>query len=297
MNDYEFIGVSPTSSPDEIEAALLTKYNEVRRLATHHDPTVALQANLDLQRVERARTTLLDVDRRLAYDASVGFGPAQSGLADPAAVLQRFATGAAAPPLLRSHGGPIQPVVPASAGRTDAWICLACHTANPTQTRFCKSCGTQIGVTCPNCQTLVESAATFCQKCGVNVIEAREKDEQEQRQQAILTAERQRREVERLAVLEPIAQSANKAWDMTKKGCLLYFIPFLNIASLFLWTNGVVNSRKALSYAQVPGDETYRATAKKAFWWSIIPLVLILASLAISVILWIVQFILVEQGY
>jgi len=300
MNFYEFIGISPSASPDEADVALTAKYNEVRRLVTHHDPNISMQANLDLQRIEQARAILLDSERRIAYDASIGLRAATSGLADPEAILQKYTTGTVTPPTVSSPARTAQQMISTNSERTDAWICPSCRTANPTQTRFCKSCGTEIGTICPNCQSLVESIATFCQKCGVNVHEAQERVEQNKRQQAILVAEQQRREAERLALLEPIVQSANRAWDMTKIGCILSFIPPLNIASLVLWGIGIVNARKTLARAQFPGDDTYRAKAKKAFWWSVIPLGLTIAGLVMYLLTLILSYLtmyLTQQGY
>ena len=141
VNLYQFIGVPFSASHAEIDAAIFTKYNEVRRLVTHHDPNVVNQANLNLQLIEQARVVLLDPQKKADYDASLGLGGATGGLADPQAILQKFnPVGVTTPPSGRPVG--ISPqAAQAAIERTDAWVCPACLTANPIGTRFCKKCG------------------------------------------------------------------------------------------------------------------------------------------------------------
>src|SRR3990172_9174569 len=79
-NYYEIINVSRDATPSEIEEALDRHYNQIRKLITHHDPSVVNQANLDLQILEKIRSTLMDQGKRSAYDAAID--PLIGGLGD-----------------------------------------------------------------------------------------------------------------------------------------------------------------------------------------------------------------------
>jgi hypothetical protein len=175
-NYYEILQVSPSSTSMEIEQALDSQYNKTRRLVTHHDPNVINQANLDLQVLEKIRSTLLDPGKRIAYDAAidslVGLGnstpntfPGRSIPGFPQAGPQAFASA--------------QTVLPTSAFSQRIWICQKCHAPNVINSQFCKKCGEILAAPCPACEHLVEKIADFCPNCGVNVVKAQQKKELE----------------------------------------------------------------------------------------------------------------------
>jgi len=262
---YDILKVEPTASVPEIEAAFELQYNQWRRLVTHHDPNVVTQANQALMTLEQVRTTLTDPTKRSAYDAGLRLGGAVGGITDPTAVLRDAAT----PTFRPTPPKATRAVQPASVQRVDAWICPKCQTANPVQTRFCRKCGHQIGNDCPNCGEMVEAVAEFCQACGVNIKEAIEQKEEEEKYRLMHEAEQRRREAERLAILGPVAKLSEEAWNITKLGCIIGV--FLSIVGLPFWIIGMVKARKALGFGQVPGDTEYRDKAKKAFWYALIP--------------------------
>jgi len=70
-------------------------------------------------------------------------------------------------------------VVAEGSSETDEIICPECGTANPPQTKFCSSCGTEItlvtaeaitSLNCPKCGTENAPEAKFCTKCGTPLI-------------------------------------------------------------------------------------------------------------------------------
>jgi curved DNA-binding protein CbpA len=295
INLYQLISVPFTATISEIDAAILTKYNEARRLVTHHDPTIVNQANQALQVLEQARATLLNPQRKAAYDASLGLGTTTGGLADPQAILQKFNLGiTATPPSGRSTS--TNPPIGPAVERADAWICPGCNTVNPIGTRFCKKCGKEIGIPCPSCQSLVEVHAVFCQKCGVNIssalkqiqeYERRKKEEEHWRQ--ISEAEQRRITEEQLALLGPIVKNANSSHTFMMIGaglvlvCGLCTYGFSAIFGIPFLIISVFNARKVLGQSQVLGDSNYRNKAKRAFWISTI--LIIVTVLAIILLL------------
>ena len=83
-NYYEILNLQPAASMQDVQVAIDTKYNQYRRLVTHHDPTVVNQANMALQSLEKIRETLLSPDRKAVYDEALGLsGPVIGGLGDP----------------------------------------------------------------------------------------------------------------------------------------------------------------------------------------------------------------------
>ena len=48
--------------------------------------------------------------------------------------------------------------------------CPNCHTVNPKNTKFCRECGSKLGVECPNCHVSVEYGIKFCPECGTSMI-------------------------------------------------------------------------------------------------------------------------------
>lgn len=173
-NYYEFLQIQPAASSPEIEVALDEKYNQVRRLVTHHDPSVVNQANLALQSLETIRTTLLDPQRKAAYDLTLG--GAVGGLADPsstptASPVQPMGMPGMAPPS-PIFTQPVQTLVQTQpAAVLDGWKCVKCHNVNQAGSQFCKVCGSEIGKACPKCSTVFEKTASFCPTCGVKPAE------------------------------------------------------------------------------------------------------------------------------
>lgn len=294
INLYQFIGVPNSATTVEIDAAIFAKYNEVRRLVSHHDPTIVNQANSSLQVIEHARTILLDPQKKSAYDASIGLGSATGGLADPQAILQRFNPVMAATPPAGRPGETNFQAAPIVVDRADSWVCPACQTLNPIGTRFCKKCGKEIGVPCPNCQSLVETHATYCQKCGVNVPETVLKRDEELRMQQMAEAEEKRIAEEQLAILGPIVKTANIAQNSTIIGFVLTVVlgtctyGLAALVGIPVLIFALFNARKALSYSQIPGDTAYRNRAKLAFWVSAVTLALTAMVIVVLIIIAIV---------
>jgi curved DNA-binding protein CbpA len=171
-NYYEYLEVQLDATTAEIQQALDAKYNQWRRLVTHHDPERAQQANQALIYIERIRGTLLDPSRRASYDASLfgTVGGTVGGLADPQSQPQPgFRTpavtpfGAPVPPPSQIPPQPSQVVIE----RIDAWICGKCNQANQIGHTYCKKCGATIGRVCANCNTVYETKASFCPSCGM----------------------------------------------------------------------------------------------------------------------------------
>ena len=82
---YELLGIVPGASVTEVEDAYQARYDYWRRLVTSHDRGRANEANVMLQQLETARTVLLDLQKRAAYDLSLIPADSVGGLADPAA--------------------------------------------------------------------------------------------------------------------------------------------------------------------------------------------------------------------
>jgi len=45
-------------------------------------------------------------------------------------------------------------------------MCPNCHTANPSDSKFCVSCGTKLGLECPSCSKPIPKGVKFCPECG-----------------------------------------------------------------------------------------------------------------------------------
>ena len=164
-NYYEYLQVEPAASIQQIQIAIDDRYNQCRRLVTHHDPTVVNQASMALQSLEKIREVLLDPERRAVYDDALGLsGNLIGGLGDP----QSAAVGGPAmvPPAVKSN----QPsrAASVSAAPAEGWHCDKCNSISQVGSFFCKSCGNEIGQSCPKCNTLFEKTAKFCPSCGVN---------------------------------------------------------------------------------------------------------------------------------
>ena len=180
-NYYEVLHVSPTATHSEIEVAVDEQYNKIRRLVTHQDSTVVIQANQTLLVLEKIRATLLDADKRASYDAAIEVNTTIGGLIDqstqarlPAASLPFASPNLLVPPSI--HQAP-RYLPPTQANVQQMWFCLKCKSKNIVNSQFCKSCGESLAVSCPECNNLVEKEAQFCTHCGVSIIQARQKKE------------------------------------------------------------------------------------------------------------------------
>jgi len=250
INLYQFVGVPSSASSAEIDSAIFIKYNDVRRLVTHHDPAIVNQANEDLLIIEQARSTLLDPQKKAIYDSSLGADRATAGLTDPQA-SQNSISGFATPPALRSNISNKQ-----AGEQTDAWICPKCHTENRKNIRFCKKCGTALGIVCPKCNSVNEIDTVFCKECGVNIKECAEELQQSKEEKKILDQQRIIRERN----LEPIRKYANRAATFSSLWWILLGFGFYSGTYIYAY----VQAGKALAITPTPGDQEYRNKATRA---------------------------------
>lgn len=70
-NYYEILNIKPNATIIEIQEAIDENYDKYRRLVTHHDPAVVIQANNALMQLERIRETLLTPSKKMAYDEQI----------------------------------------------------------------------------------------------------------------------------------------------------------------------------------------------------------------------------------
>ena len=159
-NYYQILGIVPTATISEIEAAWEALYNKWRQLVTHRE--YGLQAEEALRNLEQVRKVLTNPDRRAAYDAGIGLGGGTGGLVDPSAIL------AGLPPTFGAAQRPGHNQCD-PAQRVDAWLCPECGAASAIATMFCQQCGTRLGRDCPFCHQPVYVRAVYCPKCGVNI--------------------------------------------------------------------------------------------------------------------------------
>lgn len=163
---YEYLQIQPVATEQEIQIAFDEKYNQCRRLVTHHDPNIVNQANLALQSLEKIREVLLDPERRAVYDEALGIGGnVLGGLADPNS--SQVGIPVQTPPMVRNipNLGTTSQLAP---NTLEGWTCGKCNSISQVGSLFCKSCGSEIGQSCPKCGTLFEKTAKFCPSCGIN---------------------------------------------------------------------------------------------------------------------------------
>ena len=180
-NYYDLLNISQEASQSEIETVLDDQYTKWRALVTHHDNNVVAQANQALNQLEEIRNTLMNPEKRRAYNNRLLASQGNvAGLADPDILLAQKPVGhVMAPP--RPRVSESVQATQAEMDRTDAWICTNpnCKKANPIGTQFCVKCGTRIGLECPSCGEFVEISNKFCSSCGVNKAEFFEIDKEE----------------------------------------------------------------------------------------------------------------------
>lgn len=196
---YEILQIQPDAGETEIVAAFDRQYDYWRRLVNHHDPAKQIEANQELQRLEKIRSTLTDSKQRAAYDNDIRVAGVTGGLIDPSAG-QKFPLGASPPP-------PPGFKRPGSTATNVPWQCAKCGTQNEKGNIHCQTCGSVIGQKCPNCDTTFEARAAFCPQCGENPTEFRARQERE-RQSRELARRQEKEEREKQAILAQQAQEA-----------------------------------------------------------------------------------------
>lgn len=160
---YRILGVSPTASATELEAAIDASYQENLRKVIAHNRDTADDANRMLRLLEeQIRPTLTDPARRATYDARLAVSEQIGGLADPDA--QQGVS--ILPPRPEQS---IRSIPQSGASVVDAWVCPKCQAQSPRGTRFCGTCSYKIGIECPKCGKLVFANVVFCSECSVEV--------------------------------------------------------------------------------------------------------------------------------
>lgn len=263
QNLYQSIGVSETASAQEIEAATEKKHKEARNLINHHLPEVANNASQDLIKVERARTILLNPEKKAEYDRSVGIAGSVGGLADPTQILGKFSSfGAATVPIGMNKQPSQQPQQPQQQAvdqlvALNAWICNKCNTPNPKGTRFCKKCANVVGINCPNCGALIESSAERCTECGVSLKQALEELEHEQ--------EANSGQIEEQMRMQPLLAEMQKQSSSALSLSSFWWI-ILTWGALIPWIVGYRMAVNVLNMQDIdsPLAVTYKENATKA---------------------------------
>jgi hypothetical protein len=216
---YEILGINPTASQAEIEAAVDREYNKQRRLVIHHDPDTADKAERVLRQLETVRATLTDPFKRTAYDVQIGIGGTAGGLADPTAAGLNLS-------VLRKGRANVPPKPRQAADeRLDAWVCQICHTPNPIGTKFCTKCGRPVGQNCLACGKVIAVTAHFCPHCGANIEAIRLQREAEEAARLARQREETRRRAEEQARAEAKEKQAQRR-SMIGCGVLLIILAF-----------------------------------------------------------------------
>jgi uncharacterized Zn finger protein (UPF0148 family) len=167
-NYYEMLKIIPSATQQEIQTVIDERYDQCRRLVTHHDPNVVNQANITLQLLEKIRETLLNKDRKSVYDEALGIsGNVVGGLMDPMmnSASPTAGTQGMVPPMMGVPSRHLPTNTPVA--QLDGWYCTKCNSISQIGSLFCKSCGSEIGQSCPKCGTSFEKTAQFCPSCGV----------------------------------------------------------------------------------------------------------------------------------
>jgi len=281
-NLYQVIGVSETASVQEIEAAAIKRYNETRNLVNHYSPEIATNATQELNKIEQARTILLDPVKKLEYDQILGIASGVGGLADPSQTLGTY-TNLGAPPVSHGVSKPQTPQVLQPQQQAvdqlvslNAWVCSKCHTPNPKGTKFCKKCGNEVGINCPNCGKLVEASADRCTECGIVLDQVLKQIEMENTQRI----QEQMRIQPILAEMEKQSSSALKLTIRSRRilgvsmliiwifnnSTVLGVCFLLSLVALFLLISGYKKAVSVLNMRDIdsPLAVTYKEKAMKA---------------------------------
>jgi len=268
MNYYEILGLDNHAGASAIETALDTRYDQWRALVTNHDPKVVSEANQALMNIEEIRKTLLDPTKRIEYDRAL---TSIGGIIDPSLVTSTtgVGSGSMAPPRPKPIGQTGQ------QGETEdvnIWTCPSCKKKYPVGTRFCKSCGNQMGVDCPNCGKLTYISSKYCIDCGVDINDALRKKE--------LREIEQQKELRRQTLLEPIRQKTVLAKRFSSMWWWIH--PGLG---MFAWAFGLYNSNSGLKLPAAAGDEQYRQELIRAKRRAALSLGVILVFIVLAVII------------
>jgi len=263
QNLYQSIGVSETASLQEIEAAAVKKYNEARNLINHHVPEVANNASQELNKIERARTILLNPEKKAEYDRSVGIAGSVGGLADPTQILGKFSSLGAPTVSLGMNKQPPQQTQQPQQQVVDqlialnAWPCGKCHTPNPKGTKFCKKCGNVVGMNCPNCGRLIEASAERCTECGVSLRQVIKQSEMEQEANAQHIQEQMR--------IQPILSEMQKQSSSALTMSSFWWI-ILSWIGLILWIISYSKAVNVLNMQEIdsPPAVLFKENATKA---------------------------------
>lgn len=220
-NYYTILGVDASVSQGELESRWEDEYNKIRRLVTHHNPSVAEEANHKLRMLEEARNILFDPAKRAAYTAGLA-DQKTSGLGDPSA---RSAPG----PAPAALGGGYLASQPPPQQHLNVWTCPDCGERNAVGKSYCSKCGGLLAKNCPNCQNLNQLADVYCSTCGVDIEEtihekkmAEEKRQQEER----VRRERMTEEQERIAHGEKQRRNRNRLISLIVYGAIIGAIVF-----------------------------------------------------------------------
>jgi curved DNA-binding protein CbpA len=203
---YDVLKVAPDATAAEVETAYETQYNHWRRLVTHHDPQMVNRANQALRWLEQVRETLMDAEKRAAYDAQLGLETGVHGLADLQAASQQVASLPSAP-----QPAKLAATSPSKEPSMSVWTCPKCQTRHPVGAMYCKKCGYQLGVACPKCHKPVLADAKFCPNCGVNVQDAIKEKEFEEAERQRRQREEARRQAQQQAAEEARAKALKRA--------------------------------------------------------------------------------------
>ncbi|MDD2521358.1 MAG: zinc ribbon domain-containing protein [Anaerolineaceae bacterium] len=271
MNYYELLNVTTEMPSAEIQSALDQAYDQWRALVTHHDPQKVAEANQKLETIELIRGVLLDPGKRSEYDQSLLIHQADvGGLYDPD-IPNTVDSGG-----MSFSGGRGNVVQLAPPDRVDGWVCSNCDRANPVKTRFCKECGTEVGITCPKCGTLTQADSKYCDNCGADIEEARAELERETRRQAEL----QRQE----AQLAPVREKSRRiGWSTSLWWWIHPGIGF------FVWIYGYILTSGILRDLQGNPDLALQEQARTGKNRALVSLMIVFLFIVCSGIVGIIQ--------
>ncbi len=180
LNAYELLGIRTLEDDQEaIRAAASRK----RAALLAHRPAAPPEIwNQVYSELEQAAQTLLDADRKQAYDTALKEGQSLGA-----------GSGAATP----------------SDGCGPRLRCAACGASNYATFKFCTQCGASLWEPCPLCGTVSPAAEKFCGACGCNLVEELQKQQAqfEADLQTALAMQAEGRFEEALNLLHKIAEA------------------------------------------------------------------------------------------